>query len=896
MSRSILLYPLALLAFTATISIGTAQPAKRVDRYADVLPDGAITRIGSTRFRHDAPLGRIHYSGDGKTLIGEGASWNSYNKATRIWDVDTGKQLPQFRGKLLGDDLALSPDGKFFVDRRDGAARLWDIAVGKVVRTWGGDSSPKKKEDFSVAWPSFSYDGKILILPGMQGDKDLIRRFDLKTGTELRRHEMPEESFGPCGHVSPDGRCLLVDMEAKKDERSFFLVNLDTGKTLHAFENSAPENSWWGKDFSPDGKTLIAVADERELLIWDASTGKRVRRLENGKTGFRLRGPAFSPDGKHFTVNDGNDANVMIYEAATGKLLHTLSNGGMLNRCVFSADGKLLLAPSITEISVWEVVSGKKVCGFDFKCGPDSAEAAVAFSPDGKRIAFSDDRLLRVGDIATGKLLFAEEGSHLLPSAFVFSQDAKTLTIRDGAGAFHAWDATVGKHLKVYSREACYSAWPWTAPLGLPRDGRILAALNGLESLSIWDIRANKVVRCFDDDDIWCWSRNSAFSADTRLVATTSRNGDIHVLDIASGKKLHRFRWYAKPQKAGKESEEHPPMFTFSPDGRSLAALCHPGRPPFAENNPSVWLVRVWELATGQERKRFQLDEQGAWSDFKWTADGKTLAISGSDVVLFGVVTGKEVRRFSVPGGLQGDRSVFSTDGKLLAAPDMKGNIYVWETANATRRCELRSPSEKAELLAFSPDGKRLASAGTDATTIVWDIEYFLKRDAPDRNQLEASWHSLADADASKAFEGITLLTAHPRETSALLKERLRPAALPDPKRFEQLLIDLSNPQFAIRQKATHELELLNEVAELGLKKALATATIVELRRRLEDVLGKIAERTPSPGLRQTIRAIEVLEQIGSVEARELLQMLAKGMPGHPATVAAAAALERLAK
>src|SRR5688572_8173559 len=100
--------PLVLLMLVAVHAAGAAEPARRVGRYGDVLPDGAIVRIGSARFRHDAPLGRIHYSSDGKTLIGEGAGWNGYSVATRLWDVDTGHPLPQFQGKSVGDGLALS--------------------------------------------------------------------------------------------------------------------------------------------------------------------------------------------------------------------------------------------------------------------------------------------------------------------------------------------------------------------------------------------------------------------------------------------------------------------------------------------------------------------------------------------------------------------------------------------------------------------------------------------------------------------------------------------------------------------------------------------------------------------------------------------------------------------
>jgi WD40 repeat protein len=672
---------MTLIVVLALVTGAGAEAVAQQAEPVDALPAGAVARIGSTRFRHDAPLGRVHYSGDSKTLLGEMRYVNTVGQTSRLWDVDSGKQLPQFRGKLLGDDLMLSPDGKFLVDRHDNAARLWDVAAGKVVRTWGGESDPKKKDDFLVSWPRFSRDGKILIVPGTQGEKDLIRRFNLKTGAELPRYEMSADSFNPHGQMSPDGRFWLGTLNDDRGQPSLRLVDLDSGKERQRFENSAEPGWWWGTEFSPDGKTLIGLAEESEIFIWNAATGKLVRRLENGNAGFRLRGPTFSPDGKLFTVNDNRDANVLIFEVATGKLLRSVSNGGLHNACVFSPDSKLLLAPAINEVCVWEVATGNKVCRFDVTLGPDGAEPSVAFSPDGKRIAFTDDRLIRVGDVATGKLLHPDEGYHFMPAALVFSPDGKTLTIGDPWDTFQAWNAATGKHLKAFSKPQRWSAQPGSSPLGFPRDGRVLAAFNGLEYLFVWDVRAGKEVQSFDDD-IWCWCRKSAFSADARLLATTSEDGDIHVLDIASGKKLHRFQWYAMSHMPVPPWRDDHPTLAFTPDGRSLAALglSRPARDPPNKTEPQ-YVVRVWELATGKERQRFPIGERddgpGTWPGLKWTADGKTLAIANRDVVLFSVATGKAVRRFSGPSGLNGEAAVFSGDGKLLAAPDATGKVYL---------------------------------------------------------------------------------------------------------------------------------------------------------------------------------------------------------------------------
>src|SRR5437588_11796522 len=100
MSRSKLMGPLVLLALTATVSIAAAQPAKHLDRHGDALPPGAMARMGTIRFRHDAAVGYVYFSPDGKTVLGD----TFWERGSRLWHVASGKQVEQFRGKVLGHE------------------------------------------------------------------------------------------------------------------------------------------------------------------------------------------------------------------------------------------------------------------------------------------------------------------------------------------------------------------------------------------------------------------------------------------------------------------------------------------------------------------------------------------------------------------------------------------------------------------------------------------------------------------------------------------------------------------------------------------------------------------------------------------------------------------------
>jgi HEAT repeat protein len=135
-------------------------------------------------------------------------------------------------------------------------------------------------------------------------------------------------------------------------------------------------------------------------------------------------------------------------------------------------------------------------------------------------------------------------------------------------------------------------------------------------------------------------------------------------------------------------------------------------------------------------------------------------------------------------------------------------------------------------------------------------------------------------------------LIVAPRQALPLLRERLRPAVPADPRRVARLIAELDSERFAVRENATRELERLGESALPALRKVLSDSPSAEVHRRVEQLLAKPAG---ADRLRD-VRAVEALEHIGTSDAREVLQNLAKGTAEARLTREAKAALERLAK
>jgi hypothetical protein len=164
---------------------------------------------------------------------------------------------------------------------------------------------------------------------------------------------------------------------------------------------------------------------------------------------------------------------------------------------------------------------------------------------------------------------------------------------------------------------------------------------------------------------------------------------------------------------------------------------------------------------------------------------------------------------------------------------------------------------------------------------------------------LEAIWKDFTqndDAGTKKAWQGITAMTQAPQLAVPFLKERLKPVPRPDPKRIEQCLADLDSGNFKTREKAMQELEGLGDMALPALDKKLAEKTLsVEARRRMETLAQRPRTVLTGEELR-SLRAVEVLEGIGTPEARAVLTNLARGGEGAVLTEQARRALARLGR
>jgi hypothetical protein len=279
-------------------------------------------------------------------------------------------------------------------------------------------------------------------------------------------------------------------------------------------------------------------------------------------------------------------------------------------------------------------------------------------------------------------------------------------------------------------------------------------------------------------------------------------------------------------------------------------------------------------------------------------ADARTVLVPGYNgkVGVWDVPSGQMARTLDV-AVRPADSALLrcSPDGRLVAAAvGSKLTVLEWATGGVRFAWDLPGP---AQSLAVIPDGTTLAVSMSDTTILLYDLTGAAlprpwKQSPGDPAKL---WDKLATATAADGWAAIRELAARPSVAVPLVKEKIKPAAAkshPTPAEIAKLITDLDAPAFATREEAGKRLRELGLAVEPEVRKALRETTSAEVRQRLE----KIAEgltRPPAVNLAE-VRAVEVLERIGTGEAKAYLVVLAGGDPAAALTRDAKAAAGRI--
>jgi RNA polymerase sigma factor (sigma-70 family) len=824
----------------ATLPPSKESAPARLDLNGDPLPEGAVARLGTVRFRMGGLVYACAWSPDGKILAA-----SSVDKEIALFDGATGRQLRQLQGSSFSaTSLAFAPDSRTLAaGDENGRITLWNCDTAKMVRQFRASVGDPIHPVWSLA---FMPDGKGLI---SAGEDKMIRLWDPATGKEVRRFTGHQNEVR-CAVLSSDGK--LLASAADSDIR---IWETASGKMIHRLTRH--KEAIRGLAISADGKLLASGSKDGMVYLWDTATGTVRRPLPEdakqlpGTADSHAHALAFSPDGR-ILVFGGSDYRLSLLDAAKwakffdmGRIAKNTLAGGAYHdggvQCIaFSPDGKKMVHGRDNVLDCGSVSSDKEFASFEHHYG---AVWQIFFRSDDRHLfTTSDDpdRRILEWDAASGRLIRRVPGKTGFASLVGFSPDGKLMAAPQHDRRYLLLLDTInGKEVRKIAlplKEGSNSI----QEVSFSPDGKQLAVVGPMgNSAWLFDASTGKQLRSMGPGKDWTFS-HAQFSSDSRLLAIAG-NEAIQILDLTSDRQLPTIPLL-------KDRISFAPA--LSPDGRTLALAS------------AEWVQET--LAKKDSHP----------------SGSAPRALKVRDITLWETASGK--KRGSFPSPCSGVRVLaYSPDGRLLAFAGEDRVVHILDTVKGEWLRHWQGHRDDITTLVFSHDGRRLASGSHDTSALIWDVSRLAKeppRRAPlPREKLDELWTTLAGADAEKAYRAILTLGSVPDQSVPLLAERLHFKPSADAKKIAGLIARLDSADFAERERATTELRRLGWEVEPDLLKVLESKPSLEARQRVKALLEEIRKQAPPPELLRMLRGIEILEHIGTREARKVIASLADG-------------------
>jgi WD40 repeat protein len=793
-------------------------------------------RFGTVRWQ--APAHALAYTPNGRTIAF--ANWNEVGTI----DAETGKQLSrvtlQRPGTMKFGDHILSRFSKdcktlVSIESGPGKVRFWDVRSGKLLREFPAAIG------FPVCLASAS-DGSRIAAANQYHNFYL---WDAATGLTQSPSdaEVGQDRQDVWMAFSPNSRLLATAVQ----DRFIRVWDLNQSRMIHEFKVRPG-----AMGFTKDGKKVTClVSNSHEIKFWDVATGKE---------GASIQVPAEEPvnnfedsyDGKHLAVRGAD--HVFLWSLPERKLVRSLPVSG--EPCfVFSPDSKRLACSNGVSISVWDTATGRQL---NPRPGHTSPVDHIVFSPDGKVLASCEwsEKNLVLWDMGTGNQVAGWRLGRLCgpPS---FSATGKLLVIGDWEHGIQLRDVATGNEMRLFTDHN----WKEVGSLEgvecrLSQDGKRLAALGcrsrEASQVRVWDASTGDLLarRLLPECDPACLSPDCRLLAFAVVDQSKTDNGPgswLYVQEAATGHELLKIA-------TGEIAN-----LVFSSDSKTLMAMRHKTLP---SDQPEIY---IWEVATGKERLRFGT---GDFYPVAWSPDARLLATEDFHEVLH--------------------------DGISL-------EIGIWDAAIGKMLFRIQlSPQHRLGYSAhvFATDSRSISLGMPDTTILTWQFPREVARPAItaggklESNDLERLWADLAGPDATKAHKAIWALIGAPERAVPFLNGKLHAIAPEDLKAMERRIVDLDSPDFSVRAQADKALRNAGLVAEPALRQALQKNLSPEARHRLEALLSAVPDQV-SESLAH-LRALEVLERIGTEGAKRVLQRLAAGVPTAHLTEEAKHSWERL--
>ncbi|WP_166825765.1 protein kinase domain-containing protein [Thalassoroseus pseudoceratinae] len=571
----------------------------------------------------------VRFSPDGRWLF-----TSAFDNSVHVWDLAKGTEALQFHGSGRESALAVSHDGRWLITGSDhNAALLWDLK-SEAIRTAMDHtkqslSTPTRKlvgHRSPVRVVAFSHDDSTIYTGDSRGRG---RLWDAATGKLLYTLE---------GHSA-----AITDAEFQHDDAYVVTTSRDKTATRWNVRTGRERRDDILKHPAPvlamelfaDGRHAITSCEDGQLRIWQLDPPEVVTSLKTENAVVETL--HLSNSQTRVIGVQSVSGNVSVWNLTTnsfengGKPEYSLDSfpaeAGTLRTARFAPDGLSLVTVAGNDVKLWNTETQRPLTSFN----PTGTVAAIAFSPDGKRLAAGSwDDSVRIWDLESGRAISKLAGIHRDDiQALAYSPDGLLLASADSDGLVVLWDAATGDTIREFLghsstvRSVVFSA-----------DGQQLLTGSTDRTARIWDIKTGKeqcVLRGHR------WAVNTArFDAANQRVLTVSDDETARVWQLTK-RNAEAFTAELLQTITG-----HTAGLTggvFSPDGRRLVTA--------SRDNTA----KVWDAQNGQELLTLKGHTRGLTS-ISFSPDGAHLLSTSQDGTAILWLTGR---------GLEADREVQST-------------------------------------------------------------------------------------------------------------------------------------------------------------------------------------------------------------------------------------------
>jgi WD40 repeat protein len=490
------------------------------------------------------------------------------------------------------------------------------------------------------------------------------------------------------GSWSPDGKLFAIHTFLGND-----LYNTQTQEFIGTVDDAAQVSLWEaaiGQNPVVSETIQLMGGDYNEgqpSPIWDVESGELLRTVDvphgQALVKFSHQGDQviFQGNDGYFRIGDVHDPNLdRVLEAEISSL--TLF--------VFSPDDRILASSSDNLVRLWDVATGKLLHELPQQYKSliyyGHHNLAIAFSPDGRHLAIVTESAALVFDVVSGEQAYSL-GNYFTPG-LAYSPDGSTLFTAGGYDVY-AWDAHSGQLLQTWASTVRVRA------VAISPDSQLMAWGGGHQQYKVqmWDRMTGQLLYTVEQEGHPIYGL--VFSPDGQMLATTPaefRPGQVWLWEANSGRPLYNFPG---------------DNVAFSPDGRLLVTSI--------PTNTFNDTIEVREASSGKLLFSFpglsltlRTPDGGYRQPVAFSPDGRFLANAyiepdAHSVELWDTTTFEIVRRFE-SSTLIG----FNPDGDMLVLSSGQGKPYLewWDVDSGALLDSIQRQDWLNGCIALSPDGR----------------------------------------------------------------------------------------------------------------------------------------------------------------------------------------------